>query len=100
MSAGRVVMHPGLLFVSFLFPGVTQAGNKAPTKTVLLKIAVDIKDATLEFFLDDREISAKVLRAPMKVPHGAHELVVLRNSELQAIYQFEVGPKTGAEIVL
>lgn len=70
------------------------------TKKVLLKLNVDWKDATLEFVLDDKEVPAKALQSPIALSHGMHVLAVLRNSELVELYNFDVGPNTGADMVL
>ncbi|MFO0968668.1 MAG: DUF1080 domain-containing protein [Gemmataceae bacterium] len=76
------------------------AAEPAPTKTVLLKLDVDLKDVSLEYVLNDREISAKTLQSPVELRHGKHELLVLRHGDVVDILPFEVGPKTGSEIVL
>jgi hypothetical protein len=89
-----------LLVTLPIFFSSTTASPQPATRTILLKLDVNLKDPALEFVLDEREIPAKMLQAPMKLQQGHHELVVLQNSEPLVMHRFEVGPNTGAEIVL
>ena len=70
------------------------------TRKVLLKIEANLKDLSLEFVLDDQEISAKALQAPIELRLGNHELLVLRQGKLVEFLQFEIGPTTGPELTL
>ncbi|HVX09897.1 MAG TPA: protein kinase [Pirellulales bacterium] len=62
---------------------------------VVTNIGVDARllaDATLSFFLDDREITAKQAREPMELPPGDHELIVKREETVIKHYRFHVAP--------
>lgn len=81
-------------------PSTPAPAQGTKSKSILLKLDVDFKDPTLDFLLDDREIDAKLLQDPLQLSFGSHELVVLQNGDPVDSHQFDVGPKTAAEIVL
>ena len=62
---------------------------------VVTNIGVDprlLADASLSFFLDDREITARQAREPMDLAPGDHELKVQRAETLIKHYRFHVSP--------
>lgn len=79
---------------------VVVSAQPAPTRKVLLRLDANLKDPSLDFVLDDREITAQSLQAPMALRHGNHELLVLRQGKLVELLQFEIGPTTPAELTL
>jgi hypothetical protein len=63
---------------------------RTPTATVLINIDVDLKDQTLRFLLDEKEISAEKLAVPIELSVGDHELLVLRGRDEFRRYRFVV----------
>ncbi len=97
----KLLASAGVL-VALLVAGLIVFGpaRAVTSKTVLLKIDVNLKDPTLVFVLDGREIPGQALQAPLELALGEHELVVLRDSQPVRILRFEVGRDTETEIAL
>ncbi len=72
--------------------------SQESTKSVLLKIDVDLKDPSLVFLLDDAEISAAALAGPLDLTFGEHELVVLRDAEPIYAYRFPIDRDTPEQV--
>src|SRR5688572_20729967 len=94
----RNLSLPVALFVACLGILDSTQAQQGPTKAVVLKFDADLKDPALEFILDEREIPAKTLQAPVQLKYGSHELLVLRDGNVIDILQFEIGPNTEAEV--
>ncbi|HEV7222885.1 MAG TPA: protein kinase, partial [Pirellulales bacterium] len=68
---------------------------------VVTNIGIDprlLADASLSFFLDDREITARQAREPMDLAPGDHELKVQRAETLIKHYRFHVSPPNSLEM--
>jgi len=100
MCSAALGTGAAILLVSLTLFNSTPAAQKAPTKNVHLKLDANLNDPSLEFVLDDREISAKMLQGPLALGHGNHELLVLRHGNLIELLSFEIGPNTGTELAL
>ncbi|HEX7448953.1 MAG TPA: protein kinase [Pirellulales bacterium] len=62
---------------------------------VVTNVGIDpqlLADASLSFFLDDREITAKQAQEPMELAPGDHELLVRRQELVVKHYRFHVEP--------
>ncbi len=77
-----------------LLDASSHANMQPKARMVRLKLDADLKDPSLDFILDDREISAKDLQAPIQLSLGTHHLHVLRDGRLVDLLQFEVGPNS------
>jgi hypothetical protein len=98
-DAGRKARTPRRVFVLvavLLVGGVAALGGiifftRTPTATVMIVVeGLDLKDTTLTFRLDRKDITPKELQKPMELKVGDHELSVMRGKEEFRRYRFVV----------
>ncbi|MFZ5832240.1 MAG: protein kinase domain-containing protein [Planctomycetota bacterium] len=70
-----------------------------PTATVMINIDLDVRDPSLDFFLDGEQISGEILTKPIELKVGRHELIVKKDQRLFRRYTFEVTSE-GAPVIL
>ena len=73
---------------------------RTPTATVMINIDVDLKDKTLTFFLDGKEMPAAFFEKPVELGVGEHTLIVKRGRDVVRQYTFNVSKDAGPRIEL
>ena len=74
---------------------------RTPTTTVVINIeSIDLKDSSLTFWLDRKNVTARELEKPIELTVGSHELSIYRGKALINKYTFHVSTDAGPRIEL
>ena len=82
-SPRSLIVLVGLLFIGILTLGAIAFYTRSDTVKVTIELTdIDLRDNTLQFFLDEEPISAEALASPVELMPGEHVLVAKRGDQI------------------